>query len=177
MESAEAMYSRSQNAPTRWWRRLSELLNFPERSDNQSIRLNLPPTRATGAPSCIGKDSSRDAITQSDNVVAFPFGGRNALWRLANELNASVTTNGMGNRGHADPILLAVTYGSFPRLIIDSTSHVETSEGHSLFRVVLGSDGDARVSLETCNYDKVKQFVWEYLQATRVPGPKVGTGR
>ncbi len=130
-------------------------------------------------PASIREDSSRDAVGRAGNVVDFPLGNRNVLARLANELNASAvaTTTERNDGNQAAGALHVITLGSVPRLVIDSTSHVEHAEGQSLFRVTLGCRSDARVSLETSNYDKVKQFVCDYLEATRVPGPKAGARR
>ncbi len=178
MGSVGSMSLASYISATRWWHRLGQLLHVLESSSSRPRHLHLRPS-AISVHWSAGEDLSRDVIARSDNVVAFPLGNRTALARLASELNARVvaTQSGFDTRGQADPILLAVTAGYSPRLVIDSTSHVEHAEDRSLFRVVLGGESDARVSLETSNYDKVKQFVWEYLQATRVPDPKAGTGR
>jgi hypothetical protein len=110
------------------------------------------------------------ARARGGNIVDFPSGNRNALAELAHDLAESLDSVEHGYRDieSQDRILLVLTKGLSPRLWIDSTAHVELCDGEGLFRVVLGESLDTRVSLETTQYDKVRQFVWDYLLASHL---------
>ena len=134
------------------------------------VLLALPPASfsATGSANATG-------IRRQDNVVDFPGLNRNVLVRLAHELSALVDDSAaLCADDEGDPVLLLLTTGSDPRLWVDSTSHVAVCEVRSVFRVVLGENLDTRVSLETGEFDRVKQFIWEYLLATRGRDVEVG---
>lgn len=136
--------------------------------DTQLMALASPSMSATAVAKATGQK-------REDNVVDFPVANRNVLVRLAHELGACIDDSAaLCPDDDNDPVLLLLTTGSAPRLWVDSTSHVEVCEASSVFRVVLGENLDTRVSLETREFDRVKQFIWEYLLATHGRDVEVG---
>ena len=117
-----------------------------------------------------------DADKRDGNIVLFRQGGRRRLTQLADQLRSSLDLQafeGCGTGDH-DPVLLRLIAGPTPRLWIDSTAHVEFREEQSSYRVVLGEALITRISLETPDFEEVRQFVWQYLLATRGDDSPIG---
>jgi hypothetical protein len=117
-----------------------------------------------------------DIDKRDGNIVLFRQGGRKRLAQLADQLRSSLDLQafeGCGAGDH-DPILLRLIAGSTPRLWIDSTAHVEFREEQSSYRVVLGEALITRITLETPDFEEVRQFVWQYLLATRSYDSPIG---
>ena len=187
MPSYDAMHATRRHARDSqgWLARLRRWLNITAAADTrQGMRrqdgslhteshgqlLALPPASFSAAG-----PANSTGIRREDNVVDFPGPNRNVLVRLAHELGARIDDSAaLCSDEEGDPVLLLLTTGSAPRLWVDSTSHVEVCEVRSIFRVVLGENLDTRVSLETGEFDRVKQFIWEYLLATRGRDVEVG---
>jgi hypothetical protein len=170
MGSIVQMTLRSNIPGSPWLLQLRRWLNREsEAAYRGSVVRQLPPpaTQPAGKQMRAG---SGDARARADNVVDFPLGNRNTLAELAHDLAGSIDSVEHGYRDleSQDRILLVLTTGLSPRLWIDSTAHVELCDGEGLFRVVLGETLDTRVSLETTQYEKVRQFVWDYLLASHL---------
>jgi hypothetical protein len=98
-------------------------------------------------------------------VVPFPRSSHTQLIQLARNLKRRFVSVGLAD---FDPFVLRVESGTHPRLWIDDTAYVESRHGG--YRVVLENAFDARITIETCDFDSIAAFVGHYIVA-RLSGP------
>jgi hypothetical protein len=115
------------------------------------VRLGLPDTsshrEATVAP------------VEEAAVLQFPIRGEALLARLADLLRDRLPCG----EASPDPFLLTLSRGPRPRLSIDRAAYVEFHAEWASFHLIIDAAPDARVTLETTDFDTVEKFVAQYL--------------
>jgi hypothetical protein len=102
----------------------------------------------------------------SGTVLPFPIRGEVLLVRLADLLRDRLDSPGMD----ADPFVLTVSRHPRPLLSIDRSAYVEFHAGSELFHLIIDVTSDARVTLETGNFDTLVRFVLRYIAEQRPDG-------
>jgi hypothetical protein len=114
----------------------------------------------------------RAASTAADGrgvVLPFPIRGEALLVKLADLLREKMT----GLRADADPF--ALTLSRYPRalLSIDQSAYVEFHAEREAFHLIIDVTPDARVTLETGNFDTLVRFVLRYVAERGLDGGAV----
>lgn len=154
-------------ARMREWLAPRLFLSAPARLPDMAIA-NSGTANATTALRSLGEirvDAGfRPFSPREAEILNFPLDDRSLLARLARELRLDFSE---ADEDEHDPLLLTFANGMPLRLMIDSTSYVDVRGGTQKFRVVLGDQLSTRVTLETGDFDEVRQFVGQYLHVTR----------
>ena len=96
-------------------------------------------------------------------VLAFPIRGEALLVRLAGVLRDSLMCNAPG----AGPFLLTLSRVPRSRLSIDAAAYVEFRTETATFQLTVETAPDARMTLETGDFDTLVKFVVEYIAEKR----------
>jgi hypothetical protein len=97
-------------------------------------------------------------------VLAFPIRGEALLVRLAEGLRERLPS---GALEPADPFLLTLSRGPRSRLSIDRDAYVEFHAERAAFHLIIDAAPDARVTLETTDFDTLVKFVMQYVAEER----------
>lgn len=111
-------------------------------------------------PSTAGaQDSTRTATRGTAEVLHFPIHGEALLVRLADLLRMRVVNRGL----ERDPLLLLISRCPAPRLSIDRMAHIDFLADRSTYHFVIEAAPDAKVTLDTTDFDTVVKFVVQYV--------------
>ena len=102
-------------------------------------------------------------------VLPFPIRGEALLVKLADLLREKMS----GLPADADPF--ALTFSRYPRplLSIDQSAYVEFHAEREAFHLIIDVTPDARVTLETGNFDTLVRFVLRYVAERGLDGSAV----
>lgn len=92
-------------------------------------------------------------------VLPFPLRGEALLVRLADLLRERLA----GLPSDADPFVLAMSRRPRALLSIDRSAYVEFHADREAFHLIIDVTPDARVTLETGNFDTLVRFVLRYV--------------
>ncbi len=92
-------------------------------------------------------------------VLPFPIRGEVLLVKLADLLRDKM----VGVPADADPFALVISRQPRPLLSIDQSAYVEFHADRELFHLIIDVTPDARVTLETGNFDTLVRFVLRYV--------------
>ena len=118
-------------------------------------------------PSTAGaRDSARAVMRGTAEVFHFPIHGEALLVRLADLLRKRAVNRGL----ERDPLLLLISRCPTPRLSIDHTAYIDFLADRSTYRFVIEAAPDAKVTLDTTDFDIVVKFVVQYV-TDQISGP------
>jgi hypothetical protein len=129
--------------------------------------------RAEGSSSISSSVQPENDAGATAEIIPFPASGVAKLARLADGLRQHLSDLGISDY---EPLLLKIESGSAPRLLIDSTSHVEIQNGVKTYRVVLSDVFSTRLTLETGDASNARQFVCHYIIARQADAGARGVG-
>jgi hypothetical protein len=92
-------------------------------------------------------------------VLPFPIRGEALLVRLAELLREAL----QGRAMEADPFVLAISRQPRAQLSIDQSAYVEFHADREVFHLIMEVTPDARVTMETGNFDTLVRFVLRYV--------------
>jgi len=104
-------------------------------------------------------DSARAGTRATAEVLHFPIHGEALLVRLADLLRKRVVSRGL----ERDPLLLMISRCPAPRLSIDRTAYIDFLADRSTYHFVIEAAPDAKVTLDTTDFDTVVKFVVPYV--------------
>ncbi|RZN08876.1 hypothetical protein CWO91_20415 [Bradyrhizobium genosp. SA-3] len=101
------------------------------------------------------------ARTASDTgvVLRFPIRGEALLVKLADLLRKQVA----GCAPERDPLLLTMSRCPGSRLSIDRIAYIDFLADRSTYHLVIEAAPDARITLDTTDFDTVVNFVVQYV--------------
>ncbi|MBR0960669.1 hypothetical protein JQ566_25365 [Bradyrhizobium japonicum] len=124
-----------------------------------------PPASTTGARTA-GQAGVERSAPDTGLVLHFPIRGEALLVKLADLLRKQVAS-GAPER---DPLLLTMSRCPGSRLSIDRIAYVDFLADRSTYHVVIEAAADARITLDTTDFDTVVNFVVQYVTG-RNSGP------
>lgn len=119
--------------------------------------------RAFFAPGVSQAEDSQDQVAERGTIIQFPRLGRARLFDLMESLKQRFADIGLAE---FHPFLLSIEEGAArSRLWIDGSAYVEFFGAQTGYRVVLDDAFDARITLETHDFDSIASFVGHYIVA------------
>lgn len=131
-----------------------------------TVAARLPSTKWQGVVGplrgSVGDEASLEvtAPASGDTVVAFPQNAFTRFVHLARELKQPFLDIGLKDY---HPLILRVDGGSHPRLYIDSSAYAEFRGIETGYTAVFNDAFDARITVETANFDAVAYLVRAYI--------------
>jgi hypothetical protein len=113
-------------------------------------------------PAVGARDSARTGTgghAEAGIVLHFPIHGEALLVKLAELLRKRVANRGL----ERDPLLLMISRSPSPRLSIDRTAYIDFLADRSTYHFVIEAAPDAKVTLDTTDFDTVVRFVVQYV--------------
>lgn len=102
-------------------------------------------------------------------LLPFPIHGEALMVRLAEQLRARIARSGV-NR---DSFVLTMWRRRYVRLIIDGAAQLEFCPETDIYRLVIGTERDIRIIVETTDFDSVVRFIAQYV-TDRLSGELTG---
>ena len=141
------------------------VIDGPARSTAVSEAAFASRTRAAGARETEPRGAC-SGTSETSVVLRFPIHGEALLVKLADLLRKQVASGGL----ERDPLLLMMSRCPWSRLSIDRMAYVDFLADRSAYHLVVEAAPDAKVTLDTTDFDTVVKFVVQYV-AYRNSGP------
>ncbi len=148
------------------WSRLRRALSFAGRTviegQTSSIAVTAPSFTSripAAAARGIEQAEAGGSGPETGILLHFPIHGEALLVKLADLLRKRVANRGF----ERDPLLLMMSRCPGSRLSIDRIAYIDFLADRSMYHVVIEAAPDAKISLDTTDFDTVVDFVVQYV--------------